>query len=132
MSRRKHVSMMTAKEIAYVRKLVNEKRTMVALGEHMKERTETRGLTAHDIRGALFYGAIIEVNIKNDFPRALMRGRGANKQGEVTCLVLDLRTGVIITSYKNKMDDTHETLDASIYTPDMDVIKEVDKILSHT
>lgn len=124
--------MMTSKEIGEVRKWVNKKRKSYAYGSHTMKRIELRGVTSNEIRGALFHGDIVEVHFKNNFPRVLIRGRGANKQGEVTCVVFDLSTGAVITSYKNQKDDNHATLDTSAYSKDLDVIASLKATLTHT
>lgn len=76
-------------------------------------RRDTRQVTRTEILRAIQTGRIIEVN---SFARVLIR----DAKGVVVCVSLPDR--VVITTWKCDVNDTHKTLDRSIYRWKVDVV----------
>ena len=76
---------------------------------YFKSRLTERGLTVDDIKDALTHGKLIEFHKLKGTRRILVRDSSG------TCLVIDLDTKKVITTYFNRSGDNHSTLKRDEY-----------------
>jgi len=76
---------------------------------YFKTRLAERGLSVTDITNALTHGKLIEYHTLKGTRRLLIRDSTG------TCVVLDLDTKNVITTYFNRSDDNHSTLKRNEY-----------------
>ena len=76
---------------------------------YFRSRLTERGLTVEDITLALTHGKLIEFHRLKGTRRILVRDSAG------TCLVIDLDTKNVITTYFNRSHDNHSTLKKNEY-----------------
>ena len=76
---------------------------------YFKVRLAERGLSVTDIRNALTHGKLVEYHTLKGTRRLLIRDATG------TCVVLDLDTKNVITTYFNRSNDNHSTLKTEEY-----------------
>ena len=115
-NRRKHRQQMTPAEMQAAERLARSWAGRLSFVDHADERGAQKGVTPEEIRGAVLFGSVIEVHA-NAAPdcRAVLR------RGEV-CVVLSLCTGQVVTTWRNRKSDQHDTLDLSQYQWPVNVV----------
>ena len=85
------------------------RKTKFTVTAYFKKRLAERGLAVTDIKNALSHGKLIEYHTLKGTRRLLVRDATG------TCVVLDLDTKNVITTYFNRSDDNHSTLRSEEY-----------------
>jgi len=85
------------------------RKTKFKVTAYFKTRLAERGLSVTDISKALSNGKLIEYHTLKGTRRLLVRDATG------TCVVLDLDTKNVITTYFNRSDDNHSTLRSGEY-----------------
>lgn len=94
---------------------------------HAKQRMKQKNIKFRDVFSVFYNYEIIEVNIpKEDDVRVLLRSKKAI-HGNNVCISYSLNNNVIITAYKNSLEDKHRTLVYKNYC-DFDVIQHLKKL----
>jgi len=88
------------------------RKTKFTVTSYFKTRLAERGLSVTDIRGSLTHGKLIEYHTLKGTRRLLVRDATG------TCVVLDLDTKNVITTYFNNSGDHHSTLKSNEYVED--------------
>lgn len=122
MEMRKHFSAMSQQEIDILKRIVRN--NTYAYTAYSIRRVMKRKIIHKDIFNAIKEGRVIELHIKDNSLRILVRGR-ANRRKKCACVVLDITNNTIVTSYENYRLDNHKTLDKSLYIKDIDVYSVV-------
>ena len=120
MEARKHIHQMTKSEINCLRRIMRKQHYRFT--EYSMDRVITRGITNYEVMGAIRNGEIIEFHVAKGSPRVRLRDETTNKKNQCTCVVIDLVSEIIATSYKNHMNDKHWKLNKELYSNDLDVI----------
>ena len=124
---KKHASQFTPKE---VKQLYNAKGSVkelwlkrgIKIGFHLQDKIRN-GETKFSYEMAMetmTYSSIVEYNKTGSDKRILIRSH-VSHNGNVQCIVLSLLSGKIITSYLNKVEDAHKTLDPRRYNKDLKI-----------
>jgi len=88
------------------------KKTKFTVTPYFKKRLVERGLSTTDIINALTNGKLIEYHTLKGTRRLLVRDDTG------TCVVIDLDTKNVITTYFNRFNDNHSTLKSNEYVGD--------------
>ena len=88
------------------------RKTKFTVTSYFKKRLSERGLAVTDIKNALSHGKLIEYHTLKGTRRLLVRDSTG------TCVVLDLDSKNVITTYFNRADDHHSTLRSGEYVSD--------------
>ena len=90
----------------------------VRLGSHAAERMAEKGIKPSMVEACVRYGRAIEIHNEAWELRVVLR----HEQNRVaTCVVLGLKSGTVVTVWKNRANDNHRTLDLSVYQWKADV-----------
>lgn len=80
---------------------------------HAVRRMGEKRISQDEVKASLSYGSIVEAhNDNNGELRLLVRGK---VRGDFVCSVVSLTTNEIVTVYRNRAGDHHQTLDKSAY-----------------
>ena len=94
---------------------------------HAKQRMKQKNIKFRDVFSVFSNYEIIEVNIpKEDDVRVLLRSKKAT-QGNNICISYGLNNNVVITAYKNSLEDKHRTLVYENYS-DFDIVQYLAKL----
>nr|DAH82325.1 MAG TPA: hypothetical protein [Caudoviricetes sp.] len=124
---KKHASQFTHKE---VKQLYEAKVSIkdlwlkrgIKIGFHLQDKIRN-GETIFSYEMAMetmMYSTIVEYNETGSDKRILLRSH-VSQNGNVQCIVLSLLSGKIITSYLNKVEDAHKTLDPRRYDKNLKI-----------
>ena len=94
---------------------------------HAKQRMKQKNIKLRDVFSVFSGYEIIEVNIpKQDDVRVLLRSKKAI-HGSNICISYGINNNVVITAYKNSLEDKHRTLVYKNYC-DFDVMQHLIKL----
>ena len=94
---------------------------------HAKQRMKEKNIKFGDVFSVFSNYEIIEVNIpKEDDVRVLLRSKKAI-HGNNVCISYGLNNNVVITAYKNSLEDKHKTLVYENYS-DFDIVQYLAKL----
>ena len=94
---------------------------------HAKQRMKQKNIKLRDVFSVFSSYEIIEVNIpKEDDVRVLLRSKKAI-HGSNICISYGINNNVVITAYKNSLEDKHRTLVYKNYC-DFDVMQHLIKL----
>ena len=94
---------------------------------HAKQRMKQKNIKFRDVFSVFSNYEIIEVNIpKEDDVRVLLRSKKII-QGCNVCISYGLNNNVVITAYKNSLEDKHRTLVYENYS-DFDIVQYLAKL----
>ena len=94
---------------------------------HAKQRMKQKNIKLRDVFSVFSGYEIIEVNIpKQDDVRVLLRSKKAI-HGSNICISYGINNNVVITAYKNSLEDKHRTLVYENYC-DFDVMQHLAKL----
>ena len=94
---------------------------------HAKQRMKQKNIKLRDVFSVFSGYEIIEVNIpKQDDVRVLLRSKKAI-HGSNICISYGINNNVVITAYKNSLEDKHRTLVYENYC-DFDVMQHLIKL----
>ena len=94
---------------------------------HAKQRMKQKNIKLRDVFSVFSSYEIIEVNIpKEDDVRVLLRSKKAI-HGSNICISYGINNNVVITAYKNSLEDKHRTLVYKNYC-DFDVMQHLAKL----
>lgn len=118
---KKHYTDFTAKEKVKLNRAIEKlKDSPVYFSKH--SRNHIKNLSARMVREVYDKHDIIEFNYKNDDCRILLRGTGNTKlnnsgveEEACLCIVVSIKSGIVITAYANNENDSHKTLDKRRY-----------------
>lgn len=117
---RKHTDQMTSMERQRLTDLVLQN-TKYILTEHAKRKQNERDIDNIEIGRCIKFGNIIEFHFVNDSKRILMRKNNTVKDYNI-CVVIDIETHEIITTYKNSCGDNHRSIDMTNYNGSYDLL----------
>lgn len=117
LERRKHRRQMQLAEITSVETVVHAQECWIGDGPHVTKRARSKRVDGSDIYHTLKTGEVIEVNDTNDLC-ILMRKKFGHY---AVCVVVNLPTRWIVTSWKNQLHDNHSKLDMSKYRWDVNL-----------
>lgn len=124
---KKHASQFTSKE---AKQLYNAKERVkdlwskrgIKISFHLKDKIrngETKFSYEMTMR-TMLNSTIVEYNERGSDKRILLRSHISHNRN-VQCIVVSLITGKVITSYLNKVDDVHKTLDPRRYDKNLKI-----------
>lgn len=94
---------------------------------HAKQRMKQKNIKFRDVFSVFYNYEIIEVNIpKEDDVRVLLRSKKVT-QGSNVCISYGINNNVVVTAYKNSLEDKHKTLIHENYS-DFDVMQHLAKL----
>jgi hypothetical protein len=127
MDKRKHFTQMTQDEIKFLLLQVRSRR--LSFSPHAFDRMNQKNIREPQIIASISYCNIIEAhnNVANEV-RVLVRGKVS---GDYVCSVISLTRNEVITTYRNKKGDHHQTLDKTAYTWTADLTKLEQKLLGN-
>ena len=96
-------------------KLINVDTKTVKIVGHAKQRMREKNIGYGDLFRVFKSFEVIEIHIKNDDVRVLLRGRLQDRLGRNICLSYSLSNSVVITAYPNMAMDNHTTLNRNNY-----------------
>jgi len=117
---RKHVKQMKAAEAAALNAFIKQIAQHV-VSTHAAERMAQKDVSAREIENCLKYGEAVEVHNDAGTPRAVVRF-AYGKPKVAVCVVVELVTGNIITTWKNAGCDNHKTLNLFAYQWPVNVV----------
>lgn len=118
---KKHINAFTANERALVQKKLQDIKSTEKC-QHCIDRMQEKNISSEEMMRVFQSYEIIEYHQRNDSHRILIRGKKKEK-GRNICLVVELDTGNIITTYANHSMDNHKTLRYEEYDNSIDLIK---------
>ena len=127
---RKLFSQMSYEEIFYLWQLVKEwgdNTNKIKFAKHSMDRVRQKNITKSEVLETIASGACIELHIKGNSPRVLLRKQRWNQTYDI-CTVIDVFTGTVVTAYINSTNDTHDTLHEEIYDDELDVCSIMKKM----
>jgi len=114
---KKHIIQMTKEEVKIlrdrIRKSINMRRP-ITLTKHCKDRMNEKNIAMYDMIMVLKDYDLIEYHLKDSDERVLLRGK-KDYDGKNICISYSVKEKRIITTYVNKLDDNHNTLDLNNY-----------------
>ncbi|WPH57039.1 hypothetical protein [Enterococcus phage G01] len=124
---KKHASQFTHKEVEQVYKARERVKDLwlkrgIKIGFHLQDKIrngETKFSYEMTMK-TMLSSTIVEYNETGADKRILLRSH-YSKHGEVQCIVVSLLSGKVITSYLNKVDDVHKTLDQRRYNKNLKI-----------
>lgn len=119
---RKHYRHMTKWEIKRLQEAINNNQFKHTYYSYTRQ--HERDISDIAIQKTIKYGNIVEFHYKDGDSRVLLRGM-CNTDGYSVCVVLSLSKKEIITIYKNKIMDNHDTLHKEIYDNKIDIMKYI-------
>ena len=115
---------MSKEELRYLESFLLRKRKL-RYSNHCLAKANERGIPLWIVKNAVDNGQIIEYHRKTAFNhRILIRGKQTIR-GNNPCVVLDIFTGEVVTTFFNKEEDNHSSLDLEKYTSNLDIIKTI-------
>lgn len=121
---KKHISAFTPAEKTMVISRLQAVKSLEKC-QHCIDRMDEKRISSDEMMRVFSQFDIIEYHQKNNSHRILIRGK-TNERGRNICLVVDIYTGSIVTTYANRFDDHHSTLRHEEYDWNVDL----EKILS--
>ena len=137
---KKHFQQMEQKEIDFLKNRLEKIQNYVSLSFHGQEKNN--GISSDTVKSILKSGNfdIIEYNEVPKFDSTDHRVLIRDKQSYISdfysmgivepckalcniCFVVSLDTGIIVTAYLNKCNDSHTTIDWNRYKKDLKIIK---------
>lgn len=123
----KHASQFTHKEVEQVYKARERVKDLwlkrgIKIGFHLQDKIrngETKFSYELTMK-TMLNSTVVEYNETGSDKRILLRSQ-YSKHGEVQCIVVSLLSGKVITSYLNKVDDVHKTLDPRRYDKNLKI-----------
>lgn len=120
MELRKHYCDISSKEKDIINKSLKGKEFQVT--GYTTFRKQERKITEDEINRVFKDYKIIEVHIKNEDVRVLLRGNKVEQGNINICVVVSLTNGRLITCYYNHHKDIHTNLDTSKYTKYINIL----------
>lgn len=124
---KKHASQFAHKEVEQLYKARDRVKDLwlkrgIKIGFHLQDKIrngETKFSYELTMK-TMLNSTIVEYNETGADKRILLRSH-YSKHGEVQCIVVSLLSGKVITSYLNKVDDVHKTLDLRRYNKNLKI-----------
>lgn len=124
---KKHASQFTHKEVEQVYNARERVKDLwlkrgIKIGFHLqyKIRNGETKFSYEMTMKTMLNSTIVEYNETGTDKRILLRSH-YSKNKEVQCIVVSLLSGKVITSYLNKLDDVHKTLDPRRYNKNLKI-----------
>lgn len=127
--RKKHFTQFTSKELNMLESRLKELDFNVIVGSvHLREKKAIT-YNVEDVKKVIEKHQIIEYNLtkkaKGYSKRVLLKGKNViiTDQGNMNlCIVVDLKTGEIVTAYYNRVGDNHGTTNWSRYDSSLKIL----------
>ena len=116
--RRKHRTQMLPEEIELIESIVHAQTHWIGNGPHIDKRMREKQVPGKETFDVLNTGIVVEVNHTDDLCVVFRK----NYEDHASCVVVNLPTRWIVTTWRNKTNDQHRTLDMSQYTWKVDLL----------
>jgi hypothetical protein len=110
-SKRKHRSQMSPEEIELVEHIVHAQPNWIGNGPHADKRMRDKEVMGSEIFDVLKTGKVVEVNYTHDLCVVFRK----DYADHASCVVVNLPTRWIVTTWHNNTNDQHRSLDMSQY-----------------
>lgn len=121
---RKHFSQMNSHERQFLIDIIRKTKRW-HFTEYSQVRAGERIVTREEVLAALSKGKVVEYRMKGAKHRVLVRGTQVLDGKYVACVVVDIARKRIITVYLNDHSDNHPSLNWSLYSDKLDIIKRL-------
>jgi len=112
---------MTLREIARIENLMHRQEHWSDDANHISDRMHSKHITAADVLDVLKTGYVIEVNHTADLCVTMRK----DYEDRSVCVVVNLPTRFVVTSWINRTDDVHYTLDMHKYRWRVNLLEEL-------
>lgn len=129
-NRRKHRQQMTLREIALIENLVHSQDKWLVTGDHTSRKMSDLGITWDEVTFVLKTGRVIEVNKNRDLCAVFRSDVPIINPNHYPgtrdiCVVVNLPTRWVVTTWCNAITDLHCTLDLSQYRWKVNLVEEL-------
>jgi len=119
-SKRKHRKQMSPEEIELIESIVHSQIHWTGLGPHSTRMVQERQVPSKELFDVLKSGKVVEVNHTCDLCVVFRK----DYDDHASCVVVNLPTRWIVTTWRNNTNDQHRSLDMSQYTWKVDLLEK--------